>query len=111
MHVHTRYVCNEDFDKAVSCYRYALRLDDRHYNAWCVRLPHAPSLNFLSLPRNDPHPFLPSRYGLGSIYFRQEKYELAEYHFARALNINDQSSVSGGWILLDPAICTLCVNL
>ena len=27
-------MCNEDFDKAVSCYRYALRLDDRHYNAW-----------------------------------------------------------------------------
>ena len=36
IHVHNacRYVCNEDFDKAVSCYRYALRLDDRHYNAW-----------------------------------------------------------------------------
>lgn len=34
-----------------------------------------------------------NRYGLGSIYFRQEKYELAEYHFARALHINDQSSV------------------
>lgn len=31
-----RYVCNEDFDKAVACYRYALRLDDRHYNAWSV---------------------------------------------------------------------------
>jgi anaphase-promoting complex subunit 3 len=28
------YVCNEDFDKAVACYRYAIRIDERHYNAW-----------------------------------------------------------------------------
>ena len=28
------YVCNEDLDKAVACFRYAIRLDDRHYNAW-----------------------------------------------------------------------------
>lgn len=60
------YVSNEDLDKAVACYRFALRLDERHYNAW---------------------------YGLGTIYFRQEKYELAEYHFARALSINKTSSV------------------
>ena len=29
-----RYVSNEDFEKAVACYRHALRLDNRHYNAW-----------------------------------------------------------------------------
>ncbi len=33
------------------------------------------------------------RYGLGNIYFRQEKYELSAYHFKRALAINDRSSV------------------
>jgi anaphase-promoting complex subunit 3 len=33
------------------------------------------------------------RYGLGSIYFRQEKFEMAEYHFRRALAINAVSSV------------------
>ena len=33
------------------------------------------------------------RYGLGSVFFRQEKYEMAEYHFRRALNINAVSSV------------------
>jgi hypothetical protein len=33
------------------------------------------------------------RYGLGIIYYRQEKYALAEYHFTRALSINGQSSV------------------
>lgn len=27
------------------------------------------------------------------IYFRQEKYEIAEYHFRRAISINDKSSV------------------
>lgn len=33
------------------------------------------------------------RYGLGTIYFRQEKYKLAEFHFRRALHINSRSSV------------------
>ena len=60
------YVSNEDFDKAIECYRHAIRTDDRHYNAW---------------------------YGLGQIYFRQEKYEVAEFHFRRALGINTGSSV------------------
>jgi anaphase-promoting complex subunit 3 len=61
-----QYVSNEDFDKAVACYRHAIRLDARHYNAW---------------------------YGLGAIFFRQEKFELAEYHFRRAIAINPRSSV------------------
>lgn len=60
------YVSNEDFEKAINCYRDAVRSDDRHYNAW---------------------------YGLGAIYIRQEKYDLAEYHFKRALTLNSQSSV------------------
>ena len=33
-HRNRRYVSNEDFEKAVACYRHALRLDNRHYNAW-----------------------------------------------------------------------------
>ncbi|EQC35560.1 anaphase-promoting complex subunit 3, variant [Saprolegnia diclina VS20] len=60
------YAANEDFEKAIGCYRHALRVDGRHYNAW---------------------------YGLGAIYLRQEKLELAEYHFRRALSINPQSSI------------------
>jgi tetratricopeptide (TPR) repeat protein len=59
-------VNNEDLEKAVESFRAAILHCDRHYNAW---------------------------YGLGSIYFRQEKYELAEYHFRRALGINPASSV------------------
>ena len=30
------YFATEDFDKGLGCYRHALRLDARHYNAWCV---------------------------------------------------------------------------
>ena len=32
-------------------------------------------------------------YGLGSIYLRQEKYQLAEYHYRRALAINPQNPI------------------
>lgn len=60
------YMANEDFEKAVACFRNAIRADERHYNAW---------------------------YGIGAIYHRQEKYDLAEYHFHRAVSINPQSSV------------------
>lgn len=60
------HVAMEQFEEGVTCYRAALRLDSRHYNAW---------------------------YGLGSIYLRQEKPELAEYHFRRALQIHERSSV------------------
>lgn len=60
------YFANEDFEKSMNCYRAALRLDARHYNAW---------------------------YGLGTVYYRQEKYVMSEYHFTYALNINPKSSV------------------
>ena len=60
------YMANENFNEAIGCFRQALRIDDRHYNAW---------------------------YGLGAIYHRQEKYDLAEYHFGKAVQINPGSSV------------------
>jgi anaphase-promoting complex subunit 3 len=56
---------NENLDKAMACFRNALRIDVRHYNAW---------------------------YGLGSIFYRQERLELAEYHFRKAANINNNST-------------------
>ncbi|GAQ84112.1 DNA-binding cell division cycle control protein [Klebsormidium nitens] len=56
----------EDWDEALTAFRAAIRLDARHYNAW---------------------------YGLGTIYYQQEKFELAEYHFRRALSIHPGSSV------------------
>lgn len=60
------YMANEDFDKAISCFRQAMKTDERHYNAW---------------------------YGLGAIYHRQEKFDLAEVHFERAAAIHPTSSV------------------
>lgn len=59
-------VNNEDLEQAVASFRQALLSNDRHYNAW---------------------------YGLGSIFFRQERVELATYHFRRAMQINPASSV------------------
>lgn len=53
-------------EKAVESFRSAILYNERHYNAW---------------------------YGLGTIYYRQEKFELAECHFRRALAINPASSV------------------
>lgn len=60
------YVHNEDFENAISSYRQAILHNDRHYNAW---------------------------YGLGAIYYRQERFELSEYHFRKAFAINPSSSV------------------
>ncbi|KAL0477993.1 anaphase-promoting complex subunit 3 [Acrasis kona] len=60
------HFANDDMDDALECYRNAIRIDSRHYNAW---------------------------YGLGTVYLRQEKYPMAELHFMRALSINDKSSV------------------
>jgi anaphase-promoting complex subunit 3 len=53
-------------EKAVTSFRSAILCNDRHYNAW---------------------------YGLATIYFRQERFELSEYHFRRAILINPSSSV------------------
>lgn len=60
------YITNEDLDRAAECFRVALLTDERHYNAW---------------------------YGLGSIYHRQEKFDLAEYHFEKAVQLHPSSSV------------------
>ena len=59
------YSANDDFEKAMACYRSAIRIDERHYNAW---------------------------YGLGNIYYRQEKYDFSEHHLRKALAINPCSS-------------------
>ncbi|XP_050373541.1 cell division cycle protein 27 homolog B isoform X2 [Argentina anserina] len=60
------YVALDDFENGMKSYQSALRLDARHYNSW---------------------------FGLGMIYFRQEKFEFAEHHFRMANQINPCSSV------------------
>lgn len=61
-----RYVSLEDFENGIKSYQSALRIDARHYNSW---------------------------YGLGMIYFRQEKFEFSEHHFRMGFQINPRSSV------------------
>jgi len=59
------HAAKDDWEKAMASYRTAIRHDERHYNAW---------------------------YGLGNVYFRQEKFDFAEHHFRKALAINPCSS-------------------
>lgn len=59
-------IITEELDKAMSCFQTAILKDPRHYNAW---------------------------YGIASIYSKQERYSLAEFHFKRALKINPKCSV------------------
>lgn len=42
------YFANEDFEKGLQCYRQAMRLDCRHYNAWWALLS---PFNMPDLPR------------------------------------------------------------
>ena len=68
-YVHTllahEYVATESFQPALEEYRKALSISPSHYNAW---------------------------YGIGNIYYRQEKYDLACFHFQRAISFNSESS-------------------
>ena len=59
------YVAKEDFDAALSAYREALHIDERHYNAM---------------------------YGIGQVLQKQEKYGLAQNHFRSAVLINPLNS-------------------
>lgn len=59
-------VLTEELDKALSCFRTAILKDSRHYNAW---------------------------FGIGTIFSKQERYQLAEIHYRRALKINPKNSV------------------
>lgn len=59
-------VMTEELEKALSCFRTAILKDSRHYNAW---------------------------FGIGTIFSKQERYQLAEIHYKRALKINPKSSV------------------
>ncbi|EON65595.1 hypothetical protein W97_04833 [Coniosporium apollinis CBS 100218] len=60
------HIANEEFDKALYAYRCAISADHRHYNGW---------------------------YGLGLVYERMGKYEIAEKHYKSAAQINSSNSV------------------
>lgn len=59
-------VLTEELEKALTCYRKAIHKDSRHYNAW---------------------------YGMGTIYSKQERFQLAEIHYRQSLKINRKNSV------------------
>ena len=60
------FVAASDWDRALNSFRVALRLDNRHYNAW---------------------------FGIGQIYLSQQRVPMAHHHFTRSLEINPASSV------------------
>uniref|UniRef100_A0A240PJY8 Cell division cycle protein 27 homolog n=1 Tax=Anopheles atroparvus TaxID=41427 RepID=A0A240PJY8_ANOAO len=59
-------VLTEELEKALSMYRLAVLHDPRQYNAW---------------------------FGIGTVFCKQERHELAELHYRRALQINPRNSV------------------
>ena len=59
------HVATDDLDSAEACFRQALLVDPRHYNAW---------------------------YGLGMIFYRTQRLPLADYHFSAAINLHPLSS-------------------
>ncbi len=60
------HVANEEYDKAQVAYRNGISAENRHYNAW---------------------------YGLGKVYEKMGKYEVAEKHFRTAATINPTNAV------------------
>ena len=58
------YITIEELDKAQQCFRTAVRIDPRHYNAW---------------------------YGIGLVFYKQERFQLAEIYYGKSVNINLQS--------------------
>lgn len=60
------HVANEEFDKALLAYRSAISADHRHYNGW---------------------------YGLGKVYEKMGKFDIAESHFRSAALINPTNAV------------------
>lgn len=60
------HVANEEFDRAMQAYRNAISADNRHYNGW---------------------------YGLGSVYERMGKYDVAEKHYKAAAQINPNNAM------------------
>ena len=60
------HVANEEFDKALHAYRCAISVDNRHYNGW---------------------------YGLGQVYEKLGKYDIAEKHYKSAAQINSTNPV------------------
>lgn len=73
------YIMIEELDQALACFRTAVRLDPRHYIAW---------------------------YGIGQTYYKQERYQLAEMYYRRALAINPSNPI----LMCHVAVVRICAN-
>ncbi|GJE86877.1 ANAPC3 and TPR domain-containing protein [Phanerochaete sordida] len=62
---------DDDLDKAITFFEFALRADARHYNAW---------------------------YGLGTCYMRMSRLRQAEYHYGKAAEIHPHNAVLLGCV-------------
>jgi len=60
------HMANEDYEKALQAYRRSLAADNRHYNGW---------------------------YGLGKVYEKLGKHDVAEKHYRAAASINPTNGV------------------
>lgn len=59
------YAANDDYERALKSFRQALQRSPRMYNAW---------------------------FGLGTVYFKQERFAAAEAHFRRGVELHPTSS-------------------
>ena len=81
---------DDDLAKAINFFQCALRVDPRHYNAWCG--------TFYLLLLRVCLSFGIGRYGLGSCYMRSSRLRLAEYHYRKASSINPKNAVLLGCV-------------
>lgn len=78
----------DESHQAVDFFRQALKIDSRHYPAWYVFPEILICLNIL-IP---PAPFC-ARYGLGMVYYRSSRFDEAQWHFRKAIEINPCNAV------------------
>jgi anaphase-promoting complex subunit 3 len=60
------HVSNEEYDKAMLAYRRAISADHRHYNGW---------------------------YGMGQVFEKMGKFDVAEKHYRTAAGINPHNAL------------------
>jgi anaphase-promoting complex subunit 3 len=73
------HVTNEEFDKAMFAYRCAIHAERRHYNGW---------------------------YGLGQVYEKMGKYDIAEKHYRAAAQINPTNALLA--VKIGSVSCYVC---
>ena len=83
---------NEEYDEAITCFRQAMQRDPRHFNAWSDCNSNS-DLSNQFVCNTSSICVRVCRYGLGTVYHRQQSQGLAEYHFRKAISINPYNTV------------------